>query len=392
MSALLTKLRKAQDLLVARCVPKNLHYKPSGVQSAASAPAGANYHLIYPSYESRLDVSEQLYADFLDYAKPASRSVCTDYYLAEIPNGRLYAPCVASVAVITADNQLLADLSFNYRVDRVVPAEQNLVFKQMNFPDPTELQGTAFSLLTGGGGVSNYAHWLIDSLSRIHLLKKAGLFDAVDHFIVPSLKYDFHQDSLEAIGVDPGKIVVGSIGSHFQCERLLASTAPRGDSVIIPQWVTEFFREELLSDVSALPDFAAPYVYIRRSDSRIRNVLNETDLMAHLEAKGFKCYELSRLSFLEKVGLFARAKVVLSVHGAGLVNVMFCPTTSHFLELYPDQFVLTTYVDLAMNIGMDYSYLLCECSAEGQGAKDGQMVHVRADIAAIEEKLAAAGL
>lgn len=64
MSALLTKLRKAQDLLVARCVPKNLHYKPSGVQSAASAPAGANYHLIYPSYESRLDVSEQLYADF----------------------------------------------------------------------------------------------------------------------------------------------------------------------------------------------------------------------------------------------------------------------------------------------------------------------------------------
>lgn len=377
------RLSRLRELFVARCVPRNLHLKPAGVSTAEAPPAGVTYRRVYEKYRNTLEVSEALYADLLDYAKPDPRSVEIDYFVAEIPHGRIFAPNTASVAVISQDNRLLGDLSFNYRKTRVVPAERNNVFKQLNFPPPAPIDGTVFSLLTGGGGAGNYAHWLIDSVARLHLLQASGLFEEVDRFLVPPMRFDFQKDSLRFLGVGEERIVESKLGGHYSADRLLASTAPRGDSVIIPEWVTGFFRDALAGGVE-LPSFDAPRIYVRRSDSGIRNVVNEDELVAHLAEKGFKSFELSRLSFIEKVGLFAGAEVVVSVHGAGLANVMFCPGGAHFVELFPDQFVLTTYADLAANVGLGYSYLLCPSSAAAGDAKAGQEVHVKVDPEALD--------
>jgi capsular polysaccharide biosynthesis protein len=351
------------------------------------------YSSLYEQYVNPLELSDALYRDLSAYAKPTQREVTIDYYFVDVPNGRVFFPNPGCVSVVTERGELVGDVSFNYAAGQIIRPEQNSVFKLRHFPEPIRLQGNAFSMLTGGGGAGNYAHWLIDSLSRLHLLRKSGRFDEVDHFLVPEIKYDFQQDSIAYLGVDPSKLVPVRVGEHYIADCIMASTAPRAESIIIPKWIVEFYRESLLS-LPDIQDTGISNLYVSRSDSGIRNVTNETELVAMLEQYGFRSVALSQFSFIEKVNLFAHADNLVSAHGAGLVNVMFSPRKSNLLELYPDQYVLTTYADLAASVGLNYAYQLCPCSEPAVDAMKGQEVHLTVSIPEVEaavQKMTSAG-
>ena len=118
-------------------------------------------------------------------------------------------------------------------------------------------------------------------------MKKSGKFDEIDKFLVPSIRYDFQEDALKLLGITKDKIIEGDKVPHIKAKKLIASTAPRDTSVIIPAWVCEFYRESYLK-ADLLKDFEAPYIYIKRSDSGIRNVLNENEVEEMLSKYGFK--------------------------------------------------------------------------------------------------------
>ncbi len=384
MKKLKNKIQNRLKLSLERTIPHNYNLKPIGVHKSKFSNNAVKYHLVLEKYDNPLLIPQELFDILSDYDKPDYSTVTTDYYVTEIEEGRVFAGNVATVAVISKENKLVGDMSFSYKDGDVVEAEKNNVFQQKYFVEPTYFDCTVFSMLNGGGGASNYAHFLIDSLSRIHLLKKSGKFNEVDKFLVPSLRYDFQEDALKLLGIPKEKAIEGDKYPHIKAKKLIASTAPRDTSVIIPKWVGEFYRDSFLKD-DLLKDFDAPNIYIRRSDSGIRNVLNEEETEAMLSKYNFKFYELSKLSFIEKVSLFAKANVIVSVHGAGLTNVLFCKESSHFIELFPDVFILTTYVDLATKVGMEYSYLVCESSKFADNGHDAQKVHVRVDIPKLEE-------
>ncbi len=383
MKKLKSKISNRVKLTLERTIPYRYHYKPVGVHPEGVSNECVRFQNIYTGYENPLKIEDELFDILSDYDKPDYQSVTTDYHIIELDEGRVFAGNVATVAVISKENKIVGEASFSYKNGDVVSADQNNVFQQKFFPEPEYIDGTVFTMLNGGGGASNYAHFLIDSLSRIHLLKKSGKFDEVDKFLVPSIRYDFQEDALKLLGITRDKIIEGDKVPHIQAKKLIASTAPRHTALIIPSWVCEFYRDEYLKP-ELLKDFDAPYIYIKRSDSGIRNVLNEAEVEEMLSKYGFKFYELRDLSFIEKVSLFAKAKVVVSVHGAGLTNIMFCSTDSHFIELYPDVYILTTYVDLATKVGIDYAYQLCKSSAFADNGGDAQKVHVTVDIPKLE--------
>ncbi|MBX2840274.1 MAG: glycosyltransferase family 61 protein [Flammeovirgaceae bacterium] len=389
MKQLKKKITNRLKLMAERAIPHNIQYQPNGVHPDAVSDADVQYTQVYSNYHNPLKITDDLFDLLSDYDKPDYKSVDIDYYIAEIPNGRVFFGNVATVAIISQSNKLVGDMSFSYADGDVVEAEKNNIFHQKYFNDPEEYDGTVFSLLTGGGGGKNYAHWLIDSLSRIHLLQKSGKFDEVDYFLVPSIRYDFQEDALKELGITRDKIIeADKISPHIKAKKLIASTAPRHKYVIIPEWVGDFYKDNFLKPEN-LKDFDSPNVYVSRADSGIRNVLNEPELMEMLEGYGFKSFELSKLNFKEKISLFAKAKTVLSVHGAGLTNVMFCEKGTKFIELYPDVFVLTTYVDLATKAGLDYSYMICKSSAFADNGNDAQKVHVTVDLPELKKMLEA---
>ena len=51
-----------------------------------------------------------------------------------------------------------------------------------------KIKGTVFSLLTGGGGNSNYWHWLFDVLPRINILENKIDLQSIDYFLFLDLK------------------------------------------------------------------------------------------------------------------------------------------------------------------------------------------------------------
>jgi capsular polysaccharide biosynthesis protein len=343
-------------------LPYNYKFQPKGIYLTSEdfikskENPDACLITIYKDYNLEMHLPEGLEEKFPSYYKPELKARL-DYVVVEVPEGRIYQEDFHTVAIISRDNMLIGDISLQYWKSKVQPPEKALILKQTYFESPLELDGTVFNLCTGGGGKNNYAHFLLDSVSRIHLLKKSGLFDSVDYFFVPCLKYDFQRDIFKLLGIPASKLISGDEVKHVKAKKVITSTFPRGNTEIIPKWIIDFYRSELLDKLKVDNEYPE-LVYVSRSDSRIRNVENEGEIKSFLESKGFKCYELSSLSLLEKAKLFYNAKILVSTIGAGLTNNIFCNPEASIIEFFPPQFPMPHYADIALKLGLDHHYII----------------------------------
>lgn len=78
------------------------------------------------------------------------------------------------------------------------------------------------------------------------------------------------------------------------------------------------------------------WTYISRKDSNNRKILNEEEVVHLLIEYGYKIYELSKLSFNEQVKLFNNSKYIVTMHGAGLTNLVFSPKGQTVIEITPN--------------------------------------------------------
>lgn len=92
------------------------------------------------------------------------------------------------------------------------------------------------------------------------------------------------------------------------------------------------------------------YIYICRvNDSTKRRLLNKPIL------KGFQSIELLGLSLMEQMCLFSKAKVIISVHGAALVHILFCNKHVKIIEIASDTMCkLEHFSHIASTLQLDY--------------------------------------
>jgi capsular polysaccharide biosynthesis protein len=369
----------------------NSKFKPKGVYQTAkeyfnsNPKQGIEFFEIYSGYESHLPMSQELYDSCSEYAKP-SLSVKTDYVVVKVPNGRLYTDNMGSIAIIGHDQKLVGDVSFQYKDGDNVDPRENLIFHQSYFIPPLKLPGTVFSMLSGGGAINNYGHWLMDALPRFHLLKESGLLDTVDWFLIPSMRYDFQRDAVKLLGIPTNKIIEGDKIRHIQADNLIATTAPRGKHVLIPEWSFRFIRDTYVAAADPKPLYP-PLVHISRKDSSFRNVLNEDEMVEILEPYGFANIILSKLSLLEKVNLFHHADVVIGASGAGLTNLFFSKEGGKLIELFSEGFVLTDYIDLAKHSKVEHHYVISPALSDVRNKKQGQRDHMTIDLKKLKKVL-----
>jgi capsular polysaccharide biosynthesis protein len=386
MNALLRKIKKRLRKSLVRVVPYNHSSKPnwfyrtideyihSGVETNAKCIE------VYPEYISDTHIPQEFLDKCTKYTElpkvatiPASRVVV-------IPQGRLYTESVENVSIITGDNKLLGEVSYQNKPSNLI--EDNLLLKQQFFIPVKHFKGVVFHLLIGGSGSTNYFHWLFDSLARIHLLKKSGWFDKVDWFVVPSYKVNYQRESLDMLGIPRDKIIEGDVELHLQADLLLASTYVRYFEHV-PLWCCNFLRDNFLKPVIAERLNTSPLVYISRRDANRRRIVNEDELIDLLSGYGFKCYELTSLSFLEKIELFRKAKVVVAVHGAGQANLVFCDHGTEVLEIVPDGFVFPIFYDICNKVGANYTYLISKADT----AKTTINSNIVVDLEEVREKV-----
>lgn len=99
-------------------------------------------------------------------------------------------------------------------------------------------------------------------------------------------------------------------------------------------------------------------LYISRSNAKSRKVLHEDKLINILIPLGFEIVNSESLLFVDQIQLFSQAEVVISAHGAGLTNIVFCNPGTKVLELFSPQYLGLCYFLVSDSCNLDYYYLM----------------------------------
>lgn len=205
----------------------------------------------------------------------------------------------------------------------------------------------------------NYYHWLIETLPRLFLIKKSGINP--DYYYI-SNELPFHRDAIKELGIPEDKIISPKINTCIEATHLVVPSlvfqskqkTKFTDNYIdvLPSWACEWLNSLFTTDSKKMKK-----IYISRKNAYKRKILNENKLILYLKSKGFEIIELEGLAIKQQAELFMSASTIVSPHGAGLANLVFCKPQTKLIEILPEKDFGDFYKIIADNLKIDYNYL-----------------------------------
>lgn len=189
---------------------------------------------------------------------------------------------------------------------------------------------------------TNYWHWFFEALPKLVIIadRDKSALVLMPHSLE---KTDYVHDAIRFLGLENVRFI------------------PRTHSVQVGrlwQMTKSQYHPEMLMRVRDLvlahfPRHEGPAnVYISRNDAGKRRVLNEAeDLRPLLDARGFETLEMSKLSFAQQVGAMRGCSTLMSMHGAGLTNMLFMPRGGSVIEFRTNN---SCFVTLAEALGLQH--------------------------------------
>lgn len=326
--------------------------------------SGGYLHLPKPNV-----LSGSMHRSFLEnftYPTPA-------LFIAEFTRGKILKR-YNLFATFDQYNTLYQELSFDPLGRKTHPLQS-----EANSLNSIHLKGRVLSLYTPSAGKS-YFMWMVDFVPKFGMLKTAGWeVNDFDRIIMNPLNYQSQQDMLEYLCVDKSKIIYIEDNQCFTADQLVVpSTVGRNPFYL------KYLRNLFLKEA---PCYPTELVYVTRKAAKWRNTINEQEVWGVLRSIGFKAYVLEELTFLEQIEIFSRAKVIVSPHGAGLANLLFCSPQSVLIELIARHHNNVNFWILASYAQMGYYCIECD-SQLGDGLPQhlGVEYHdIRVDIEQLKE-------
>lgn len=223
---------------------------------------------------------------------------------------------------------------------------------------------------------NGYFHWFTDALPR--LIASEEFIDK--HVVLLPMAYqknDFIMQSLDMLNMqiefyNPFERV------HIQELILPSHTAPISGNY--NKAVINKARNRFLSDFK-LNSWRK--IYISRQKAQKRKIVNEDDVVAMLTLFGYEIHFFEDYSFKEQLMLMRETKSLVSIHGAGLTNMLFMPKGGKVLELRNNHDPYNNcYFSLASDLEHDYFYLLNQGDTE-----ETHLVNLTVDVQKLEEVL-----
>ncbi|WP_099237324.1 glycosyltransferase family 61 protein [Synechococcus sp. BDU 130192] len=203
---------------------------------------------------------------------------------------------------------------------------------------------------------NNYFHWLFDGINRLEALDEISINTKNIKYITTFSFTRWQKSILKAFGIKENQCVElnGNVGSFKE----LLVLSPRRNhfrySLDNCNWLREKVRSAHKNSEPFLksPRYSSRFI-IGRKLNEGRCILNQDEVLEKLRSYGFQMYYLDELDFLEQYELFNNAEIIISPHGAGLANILFC-TKAHVIEIFSDR-VLPFYFLLSKTLGLSYS-------------------------------------
>jgi len=194
-----------------------------------------------------------------------------------------------------------------------------------------------------------FAHFLLDSLPRLALLKH---FPPETRIIVPGTKPRFYQDAMAMLG-----LTERCRWTH-ETDLLVEDyyfSSPVSMIVCHSPYTVEYLRSTFLPLVKTggLPE----RFFIRRT-SYGRNMVNEEETLQFFRDLNFEIVDLATMSFADQIRLFAGAKAIAAIHGSATANAVFCSPQAKLLELFADKHPAGDQEWIAQCVPFHYDFLV----------------------------------
>lgn len=272
-------------------------------------------------------------------------------FIVEVKNGRVWGSSCTS-AIITEDQKIISDLSTG---SPEIILTSNFLPKPMKFSGKIAILSVQYTY--------NYFHWMFETIARLSLLLKAGIFlDELDGILMARYGHKYEQETLDLLKIPKNKIIDSST-HHIQAKSLvIPSVSPR--PLITHEWCCNMLRDLILKSkqfqILRKSDYSFNRIYISRNKSQYRKILNEAELIDLLHRFRFQVITLENMSVIEQAAYFQQAEVVLSPHGASLTNLVFCNGGTKVIEIFSPGSMIDYYWKLSCICNLDYYYLIGE--------------------------------
>ena len=257
----------------------------------------------------------------------AESYVAPEAAIYECPNVRIFT---RPLGIITPDDRLLVCASCWHSPK----ARSHFAFHQVWLGRARPLAGSSLYL----GGNRNPWHFYGDFLRQMVALQRAGQkLENFDHVFAKKPETPIERFFYDALGLTGRHLVDGESERQFRCERLtfFSSVSRYHGRAELEEIRNLVFR---VTGMPAQPR-ARRRIYVSRSRAHFRRVLNEPELLAWLNARGFETLHLEEMSPTNQIEAFRDADVVVGAHGAGLAHLLFSAPTTTVVELRNPAFV-----------------------------------------------------
>jgi len=253
------------------------------------------------------------------------------------------------IVTVPRGTMLIASIDFYPIVNNCFINEMKLKFEEP-FGDLSNVKVPAIPLKINGrvAVITNmyefcYFHWINDLVSKLALLELHGI--EYDYLCIPEYK-PYMKDTLTLWGIDHHKIIPAFVGMHIQADEIIIPTSVSTISSnavfgnYMQPMIMHCMRNKMIPRALALSQQSfSSKVFISRKDSGNKRVaLNEDEVFRLFEAKGFQRYCLADMALADQIALFHHATDIVSFHGAGLTNIIFCKPQTRIIEIFQKHF------------------------------------------------------
>jgi capsular polysaccharide biosynthesis protein len=230
-----------------------------------------------------------------------------------------------------------------------------------------------------------YYHWMTEALPRLFIIKEKIKEYKI---VLPDIYKKFQLASLKPFGIQEKNIFFIPKSSYAYTSNLIMPSyigieQSYNDEVMkkIRDFYIGYYKEQNIIKEEA----AEGRYYIKRKKTSIRHIINEEEVIICLQKYGFKDIYFEDFSFEQQVNIAYNSKYLVSIHGAGLTNMMFMQKGSKVLEYRKEKETeYLHYYTLASSLDIDYYYLF---GSPEDSAVSSKLANLRIDIEKLDRTI-----
>jgi hypothetical protein len=198
---------------------------------------------------------------------------------------------------------------------------------------------------------NNAWHIWIDVISKFRLIEKHFSHKYTDFIYVLSSPSEYFNSVAKELFPELRYYVMPK-NTTWKFSHLLApSMSNHEDGITVPEmakWLRHKFGEKLTPTRK---------IFISRDDAPARKLINAEEVFMALQ--GWETVTLTGMSTKKQIELFSSASHVISTHGAGLTNLLWCQTGTKVIEISQTELLeKKVYPVLSHHLGLSHHVLL----------------------------------